>query len=166
MTHQIPQFQVHEKSILLAVIPALLLFPLEPFACYWFLQIATYSMLTLYLKDGLLLAYIALQLTHFLIVKIVSALISGQKALVIVDVLNVGLLIDLYKDKTTDTREKRTMFYLSIYFALILIICEAHVMPPKHLPHLFPLLTAAYSCAHFVMFLIYFSYKQFTVSTD
>lgn len=149
------------------MIPALLLFPFEPFACYWFLQTATYSMLTLYLKDGLLLAYIALQLTYFLVVKIVAALISGQKALVVVDVLNVGLLIDLYNEKTTDTRGKRTAFYLSVYFSLILIICESHVLPPKNLPHIFPLLTAAYSCLHFVFFLIYFSYKQLTtVSTD
>lgn len=123
-------------------------------------------MLTLYLKDGLLLAYVAVQLTYLLLIRIVTELISGQKSLVVVDVLNVGLLIDLYEEKTTDTRGKRTIFYLSVYFALILVICEAVVVPPTHLPHIFPLLTAAYSCMHFLFFLIYFSYKQFTVTSD
>lgn len=142
----------------------MLLFPFEPFACYWLLQTATFSMLDLYLRDGLFLAFISIQMIYYLVMKVATALISGNKSLVVVDVLNVGLLIDMYKERTTDTREYRTAFYLSVYFSLVLMICEAIVSPPTNLPHLFPLLTAAYSCVHFLIFLAYFSYKQLTTT--
>lgn len=53
-------FQVHEKSILLAVLPASLLTPHYPHAIAWFSLVAAFSMYSLLVRDGLSLASWAL----------------------------------------------------------------------------------------------------------
>lgn len=154
-------FQVHEKSILLVTLPALIIFPMEPFAVYWFLQIATFSMFPLLEKDGLLIGYLALQIIYFLGVKLLTALSSDGKILIKVDIFNVSQIIDLNNKKSTNSNLKRVLFYLSIYFAFILILCQLFVEPPNNLPYLFPLLISAYSCGHFIAFFVYFTLQQF-----
>jgi hypothetical protein len=57
-------FQVHEKSILLAVLPISLLYVVNQshaLAVTWFSTIATFSMYPLIYKEGLVLPYIVLQ---------------------------------------------------------------------------------------------------------
>ncbi|XP_062510066.1 dolichyl pyrophosphate Man9GlcNAc2 alpha-1,3-glucosyltransferase-like isoform X2 [Corticium candelabrum] len=49
-------YQVHEKSILLAALPLILLLPNCSFPIMWFHTVATFSMSPLLLKDGLLIA--------------------------------------------------------------------------------------------------------------
>ncbi|PWA83911.1 ALG6, ALG8 glycosyltransferase family [Artemisia annua] len=53
-------FQVHEKSILLPLLPATILAVEEPFVFQWFTQFALLSMFPLLIRDKLLLPYIAL----------------------------------------------------------------------------------------------------------
>ena len=53
-------FQVHEKSILLAVLPASLLLVRHPHSVVWFSLVASFSMYPLLVKDGLALATWAL----------------------------------------------------------------------------------------------------------
>ena len=53
-------FQVHEKSILLAVLPASLLLVRHPHSIVWFSLVASFSMYPLLVKDGLALATWAL----------------------------------------------------------------------------------------------------------
>jgi hypothetical protein len=54
--------QVHEKSILLPLMPLSLLATAEPLLLAWLPAVATFSMYPLLKKDGLLLCYIALLL--------------------------------------------------------------------------------------------------------
>lgn len=61
-------FQVHEKSILLVAIPVLLHFHNDPLPCFWFLIISHFSMLPLFLKDDLYLAYVATIMLYFFFV--------------------------------------------------------------------------------------------------
>uniref|UniRef100_A0A8C5PP09 Alpha-1,3-glucosyltransferase n=1 Tax=Leptobrachium leishanense TaxID=445787 RepID=A0A8C5PP09_9ANUR len=51
-------FQVHEKSILLVALPVCLIINDFPLVSTWFLLVSTFSMLPLFLKDGLLSSYI------------------------------------------------------------------------------------------------------------
>lgn len=53
-------FQVHEKSILLVAVPVVMYFHKDPFPCFWFLLMSSFSMLPLFAKDGLLMAFAAL----------------------------------------------------------------------------------------------------------
>lgn len=54
-------------------------------------------------------------------------------------------------------------FVLSVIGALGLHIGSAVVQPPKRYPDLWPVLISLYSCAHFLAFLCYFNYIQFTI---
>lgn len=61
-------FQVHEKSILLPLLPATLLLGREPLAATWFTTVAAFSMFPLLEKDGLTIAYWATQLGFNLLI--------------------------------------------------------------------------------------------------
>jgi len=52
------------------------------------------------------------------------------------------------------------MFGLSLIGACFIHIGFATIKPPLKLPDLFPLLFATYSCLHFVLFWLYFNYRQ------
>lgn len=56
------------------------------------------------------------------------------------------------------------MFTLSMAGCGVLTFLNVAIKPPQHLPDLFPLLTSVYSCIHFLCFLLYFNYKQFSLS--
>ncbi|KAG5676419.1 hypothetical protein PVAND_006257 [Polypedilum vanderplanki] len=72
-------FQVHEKSILIPAISVALIFSLEPFMSFWFLQISTFSMLPLLVKDGLFAAFIGLSGFTILLVKLIIDESKDQK---------------------------------------------------------------------------------------
>lgn len=181
-------YQVHEKSILLAAIPVALYFQYEPFACFWFLLISSFSMVPLIIKDGLLIAFFAL--TIFFAVSISWIWFTDSYF------LNEGKEEQSTKvkkektksksgkkGKTKDQKESKKVgledslmsinvkplltivFYLSIAGFVLLTICCKFVEPPKIYPDLFPLLLSVYSCGHFILFCLYFNYRQFTMKT-
>ena len=57
-------------------------------------------------------------------------------------------------------------YVLSLFGAVGLTVATVTMKPPTHLPDLFPVLVSAYSCGHFILFLIYFHIKQFTCVDD
>lgn len=139
-------FQVHEKSILLVAIPVLLHTRDDPFASFWFLIISNFSMSHLYVKDHLVIAYLALTTFYILSVWLMFG-----------DLLSTNR-------KPKDNRYSHlvvALFYLSMVGTAILTLGLLSVEPPKKYPDLFPVLISLYSCAHFVMFFIYFNYRQF-----
>lgn len=164
-------FQVHEKSILLAAIPVALYFPVEPFPCFWFLSVSTFSMLPLLLKDGLLISYIAL--TVFYSVSVLLTVNLGLRDLASnsVELTPPGIKMSQHKNKKAGRKPAETQsfvlkkvllvsFFVSLAGCLVLTICSATVSPPSQYPDLFPLLISVYSCAHFIAFFAYFNYRQ------
>lgn len=129
-------FQVHEKSILLVAIPVLLHLHKDPLPCSWFLVISTFSMLPLLLKDGLELAYFAWRFFY------------GQ--------LLGGCWISGDESKTWS----RVAFRASVVGMDVLSVASVVLEPPTRYPDIFPLLISLYSCAHFVLFFLYFNYRQ------
>ena len=53
-------------------------------------------------------------------------------------------------------------FWLSVIGMVGLTVTSLAVAPPSRLPDLFPVLVSAYSCGHFVIFLLCFHWLQFT----
>ncbi|ETN78510.1 ALG6, ALG8 glycosyltransferase family protein [Necator americanus] len=125
-------FQVHEKSILLVAIPAMLLLPEYPLAVVWLLHITSTSMFSLCLKDGtgILLALFAAY--YFMTSLIVNV---------------PGKLSFLF-------------YHLSCISAIAVCIAEWTLTPPLRYPHIFPLLNAMFSCTHFLFFLAYFYFEM------
>lgn len=162
-------FQVHEKTILLVSLPVMLLFPLEPIPCLWFLQISTFSMLPLIIKDNLLIGYLALSCFYILVVKLLSEIYFKNEKNQFFDIF---LLRNFFNLKSKVKSSKKVLeinfvdksmlygFYLSFLGSIFIILCSFTIQPPESLPHLFPLIISAYSCGHFLLFLIYFNVKQ------
>lgn len=148
-------YQVHEKSILLVAVPVLLYFPLDPFPCFWFSIISTFSMLPLFVKDNLILPFISLNVLFCLFVC-------------------AGVTFPVFKDlDETPSHKKETCFFkhtvksilkpafiISLIGCVILFLCIFLIKPPIKYPDLWPLLISTYSFLHFFAFLIYFNYIQ------
>lgn len=159
-------FQVHEKSILLATLPALLLFQLYPLECFWLLQISTFSMIPLLHKDGLLLPYLALTLFTLTLLKLSISALNNFKPvgkICTIDLFTIGTFLqsDGSAKSHRINRALVSSFYGSLVGQLLLLFAFVCVDPPAQLPFLWPLLISAYSCGHFVLFFIYFNYRQF-----
>ncbi|KAK5978623.1 Asparagine-linked glycosylation 6 (alpha-1 3 -glucosyltransferase) [Trichostrongylus colubriformis] len=121
-------FQVHEKSILLAAIPALLLLPDYQVVVVWFLHITNTSLFSLCLKDdtGLIFA------------------------------LFIGYYVVCSSTVKFPRKPLLAVYHLSCLGALAICVAEWTLTPPRRYPHIFPLLNAIYSCSHFLLFMAYF----------
>lgn len=169
-------FQVHEKTILLVSLPVMLLFSLDPIPCLWFLQISTFSMLPLFIKDNLLIGFLALSSFYILVIKLLSEVYFKDDKNQFGRYFDVFLLRNFFSLKSVAANKVKSTkknpeisfvnksmlygFYLSFLGSIIIIVCSFTVTPPESLPHLFPLIISAYSCGHFLLFLIYFNVKQ------
>ncbi|CAG5134793.1 unnamed protein product [Candidula unifasciata] len=130
-------FHVHEKSILLAAIPACLVVKSDPFAVVWFLLISVFSMLPLLLKDGLLIPTLAT---------------TGLFWLIVTHLLNPTRQV---------SPQARKIFTLSLLIAVCMVLATLFIPPPKRFPDIFPLLISIYSCGHFFIFAGHFHLRQF-----
>ncbi|KAK3581862.1 hypothetical protein CHS0354_032768 [Potamilus streckersoni] len=134
-------FHVHEKSILIPALAVCLFIPEQPMSSLWFLLISTFSMLPLLIKDGLLIAYLALMVIY--IILYMSAFPMSATG-------NMSWHLKL----------RKPVFCLSLTGAVALTIAMVTMEPPPHLPDLFPVLISAFSCGHFVLFFMYYNYLQ------
>lgn len=164
-------FQVHEKSILLVAIPVLLHFHNDPLPCFWFLIISHFSMLPLFIKDELYLAYFGTIIFYFCFVFWMWSDIFHN------DKTKSSLNKNTSKSKSKIQQHKKNKFfsnfpsynkkswlfiafYGSILGVFLLSIVSKFVKPPEKYPDLFSLLISIYSCGHFLSFFIYFNYVQ------
>ncbi|KAK2908123.1 dolichyl pyrophosphate Man9GlcNAc2 alpha-1,3-glucosyltransferase isoform X1 [Channa argus] len=153
-------YQVHEKSILLAALPVCLLLSDLPLIAIWFLQASTFSMLPLFMKDGLLMPYAVTWLAFlFLSIYLLSALehCSEEKLRL---VAYYKLIFCLSKTEMACT--VRWKFYISIAVMAGLSIASVILVPPPHLPDLFPVLVSTTAFLHFLGTYIYFTIVQFS----
>jgi len=129
-------FQVHEKSILIAAMPVCLLLPAMPLECLWFLMISTFSMYPLLERDGQALPYVATLVIFVVVSNVCFDLINKKRNLL------------------------KLSFILSMIGAAAIHLMALIIKRPPQLPDLFPVLFAVYSCAHFLLALLFFNYVQ------
>ncbi|XP_034737883.1 dolichyl pyrophosphate Man9GlcNAc2 alpha-1,3-glucosyltransferase [Etheostoma cragini] len=153
-------YQVHEKSILLAALPVCLLLNDLPFMVIWFLQASTFSMLPLFLKDGLLVPYAVTSLAFlFFSIYLLSALERCSE-----EELRLGAYRKLlfYLPKLDLAWIVRVKFYISVLAMAGLSVMTVALVPPTHLPDLFPVLVSSTAFLHFLGTFIYFNIVQFS----
>lgn len=139
-------FQVHEKTILLPALPILLLFREHPIAVNWFAIISTFSLQPLLIKDDLLVPYQILMIMYTLI----SFEIFGRQ-------------ISFNWNKLVSSTNLLTVTYIcSVLGCFILNGISIFVTPPPRYPDIHPTVNAIYTCAHLVLFLLFFYHQQFT----
>ncbi|KAM9384074.1 dolichyl pyrophosphate Man9GlcNAc2 alpha-1,3-glucosyltransferase [Pholidichthys leucotaenia] len=153
-------YQVHEKSILLAALPVCLLLSELPLMSIWFLQASTFSMLPLFLKDGLLAPYVVTSVAfHYISLYLLSALDHCSE-----DELRLGAYRKLFfcLPKMDLAFIVRWKFYTSIAAMACLSVVSVVLVPPPHLPDLFPVLVSSIAFLHFLGTFIYFNIVQFS----
>ncbi|KAJ2482892.1 Glucosyltransferase-like protein [Coemansia sp. RSA 2131] len=132
-------FQVHEKSILVPLAPALLLIDEEEWAVNWFVQVALFSLYPLLFVDGLQIPYWVLA--------VLWAFLRSCPAC------------------PADTHTPYCVLVLQWMSTLVMLalhVAHAFIPPPASLPDIYVVLNVVYCCAMFVAFLAYFNYRQFT----
>lgn len=177
-------YQVHEKSILLAAVPVTLLLPNDPVPCFWFLVVSTFSMLPLFVKDGLVMAFVALTVIYIVVFRMCFYKLKSTKENTLYayykDLLDT--LVGIHKGKQTYTDIynvtikhflrnfevlKKFLLYLSLLVSLlgcvVITFLSLVFEPPEKYPDFFPLIISAYSCVHFLGFFVYFNVEQLKV---
>ncbi|KAM4738698.1 dolichyl pyrophosphate Man9GlcNAc2 alpha-1,3-glucosyltransferase [Anableps anableps] len=153
-------YQVHEKSILLAALPACLLLNDFPLLCIWFLQASTFSMLPLFLKDGLLVPYAVTSVGYpFLTIYLLSPLDDSSDEF---RELKLGTYSKLFSflPKMYLVRITRWKFFVSMLLMAVLSILSVVLAPPSHLPDLFPVLVSTTAFLHFFGVFLHFNVIQ------
>lgn len=144
-------FQVHEKSILLVAIPALLLVKEESLAVFVFLLISTFSMYPLIAKDGLVVQYIGTQMLFYIVY--CSAVLTHNSY----SQVRQWFVI-------TNSPLLRVIIWAVLINADTLCLLSHFISAPVNLPDLYPVLISVFSCTIFIAFVMYFHYKQFYLS--
>ncbi|EQC42381.1 hypothetical protein SDRG_00118 [Saprolegnia diclina VS20] len=147
-------YQVHEKSILLPLLPMTFLLSEASLLASHFGAVATFSMYFLLVKDGLVVPYVAGSL-GYVCFGIYPYLTSSRLH---ADVSAPGI------DRGGRVhRWQRVYVLVSLLGMLVLHLVAALVPPPAKYPHVHQYLFALYACAHFVLALGYTTYWQWTV---
>lgn len=120
-------FQVHEKSILLVALPAILLWNENPVLVSWLLIISNTSLYPLCIKDGNAI-HLALFIFYYIITYSSFSKLSMFMQLVV---------------------------HGSCLASLALCLASLLFAPPARFPHIFSLLIAVYCFLHFITFFLY-----------
>lgn len=135
-------FTVHEKSILLPLLPASLLALEEPQLYCWFIHYALLSMYPLISRDKLILQYIA-SLGLFLLV-----FYSSDRASM----------------KRSKIYSKNLIWLVPLLGSVVLHVVYLLMKPPEKYPYLFEALMMLLSFSQFVFFTFYSNVKQWKLS--
>ncbi|ONL97655.1 putative dolichyl pyrophosphate Man9GlcNAc2 alpha-13-glucosyltransferase [Zea mays] len=138
-------YQVHEKSILLPLLPASLLALEEPRMYGWFVYFALFSMYPLICRDQLLLQYIAVLSLFFLIYYSPGG---------------------SYGKRSNISCKAKLVLSLPFLCSLLLHITYLQIEPPKRYPFLFDALIMFVCFSQFVILAVYTNYKQWMLDSN
>lgn len=137
-------YHVHEKSILLATVPASFLIMNYPFLTVWFITIATGSMFPLLCKDSLMLSTISILLFYYLIFAVhQDKEMKGE---------NIDSALNFRSSLAWINSAVKGVAVISVVMMVILCACHLGASPPSRFPDLFSYLLAAFSCVNFMVF--------------
>lgn len=151
-------FQVHEKSILLPLLPLTLLALEEPRPLIWLTHYALFSMFPLLCRDKLVLAYIALYALFTLIYFAPGVTLSSRRSH-----HQSGK-----PEKGRKSSSSRTLFIILMGFlyvcSLTLHVVYLTMRPPQKYPFLYEAVIMLLCFAQFLLFTFYFNHKQWMLS--
>ncbi|KAI8802189.1 glycosyl transferase [Cladochytrium replicatum] len=139
-------FQVHEKSILLPLMPSILLMVSDSdskLGHRWFQNVAVFSMFPLLKRDGLVVPY-------WITLGIWNAVVMQ------VDV-------DGKRQRNSNWIQKLEM--ISYTGMLLWHLGEGFITPPSRYPDLFVVLNVLWSAGHFALLFVHFNVRQFGLSS-
>ena len=135
---------MHEKSVLLPLLPASMLALDEPSLFIHFLHYALLSMFPLIVRDKLVQAYLAIYALTFLII---NASNKGQR-------------------KGGAFHSARVLFGFFLFCSLVLHVVYLVVRPPERYPFLFEAVIMLLCFSQFTFLAVFSNIKQWTLSKD
>lgn len=123
--------QVHEKSILLAAVPALCLFNSYPLETLWFLEATVFSVFPLCVKDGLVIPFFVLLFIYHVCIKHI-------------------FLKELNKEFKSNFLS--AISSVSIFSMFFIALLSLYAPAPRRYPFIWPLLICLHSFAHFFLY--------------
>lgn len=153
-------FQVHEKSILLALLPASTLVLHDPGFCQWLELVGCFTMFPLLRRDGLVVPYAALCLLYALIMDEIGRQTDANS--------NSSDALWPLSPPWLRHPVPRGMLQgirrVSYAAMLALHVAEACIAPPQRYPDLYPALFALCGCGSFLLAYLLGICWQFTLS--
>ena len=156
-------YQVHEKSLLLALIPAALLSKDEPMIIAWFQILGAFSMYPLLLRDGLTIPYMATIVLYIIVANICYNWSTDSL---------VGITVTAATSKRRKLPGGQSLLWLHVKKCVVTLsglgmvvlhVGYAFMIPPSNLPDLFPALFALYSSCNLVFLYTYFVMWQYSL---
>nr|XP_002129715.1 dolichyl pyrophosphate Man9GlcNAc2 alpha-1,3-glucosyltransferase-like [Ciona intestinalis] len=139
-------YQVHEKSILISAVSAILICEkLSPYLVVWFLHMTTFSMSPLLTKDGLMMQ----QYTSSVLFLFITMLCFWHHNHVRLN--KQGKFHNV----------AHGLYWMSIICTYLLGIISILTKPPEKYPDIFPVLISIFSCAAFLLSAACFHVYQF-----
>ncbi|GAQ86987.1 alpha-1,3-glucosyltransferase [Klebsormidium nitens] len=135
-------FQVHEKSILLPLLPATMLALDSPWVVQWLAPIAAFSMFPLLVRDGQALTYVASQVLYLLIANPPPSGLGDSCVWF------------------------RLAFPASLIGVVVIHLGALFLEPPAQYPYLKAAAMTSYGFVHFVLLVLYLNKKVFTSRTQ
>ncbi|XP_023336079.1 probable dolichyl pyrophosphate Man9GlcNAc2 alpha-1,3-glucosyltransferase isoform X2 [Eurytemora carolleeae] len=145
-------FHVHEKSILLVAIPAILagsILPQQSLYCSnllpWFLSISTFSMLPLLYKDGLLIPSSALFIMYLVVHQNMHFILPRKQPK-----QRISSPLPVEPESVWE-RSLALIQVLSILGCIILTLLFVFYPPPSRYPYLWPAVISLYFAVHYIL---------------
>jgi alpha-1,3-glucosyltransferase len=142
---------VHEKSVLLPLLPASLLALEEPFLFKWLTINSMLSMYPLLRRDGLTICYIALLLLFILLYYAPVISEDGSRSNYIAQRF---------------PRFWRVLMSFYALFSVTLHVLYLFLQPPKRYPFIFEAVITAFAFSQFAILAIYTNSKQWRLPLD
>lgn len=139
-------YQVHEKSILLPLVPASLLAMEEPFLFKWMIHFAMLSMFPLLVRDELILAYFSLYILYSLVYH-TSARRSEKK-------------------KATKSTSQLVLIAFLFSSSIVLHLVYLFMTPPEKYPFIFEAVIMLLCFSQFVLIVGYTNVKQWALAKE
>ena len=162
--------QVHEKSILLALLPVTLLAFEEPVVAAWLPVWATISMYPLLRKDGLSIAYVACLFVWFAIASGIDYRSTNAHATdsssTQASTGNVGAVKGGVNDKAVSGEKcLHCLSLLSVLPAVCIHAAQIAIKPPVRFQHLYDAAFVTLAFAHVAVSFVYLNVRQHVVAT-
>eukprot|EP00397_Hematodinium_sp_SG-2012_P023728 GEMP01024671.1.p1 GENE.GEMP01024671.1~~GEMP01024671.1.p1 ORF type:complete len:612 (+),score=117.68 GEMP01024671.1:204-2039(+) len=152
MSFYLFSWQVHEKAILLPLLPVLLLYPYLGHFALTFAMVATFSLLPLLDKDGNIVLFISSGATFLVLIYYIfnhcrpSAPAAGPAQEAFLEYLHRKFGVRLAFDSIS---------FLCTFFAMLAVL-PIHMIPrPERFPYIAELVNSAFCCAFFVLSMIW-----------
>ena len=150
--------QVHEKSILLPLMPVMLLGPDQPIVSRWLPPVACFSMYPLLKKDGLTLAYIALMLLWG---AMTWPAVGGERTQE-----QTGASSNRKQERDFERWRSVLLIGLCVFVGLAAGIHAAplFLQAPKKYPYIFDAVITSYSFLHILGLAVYLQHQSLASS--